>query len=145
MRRFLKIVVGYLAASLVAGFVYSIALAFKFSSGVGQGSRLALAGTALFGVYVAFLASLPGIGGIIYAERAGARSVLFYAAGGALAGIVSYGLYALILVASAGTAKDFLGGSPLTLLATSIVLLFGGPGLIGGFVYWLIAGRSAGR
>jgi len=145
MRRFLKIVVGYLAASLVAGFVYSIALAFKFSSGVGQGSRLALAGTALFSVYVAFLALLPGIGGIMYAERAGARSVVFYAAGGALAGIVSYGLYALILVASAGTAKDFLGGSPLTLLATSIVLLFGGPGLIGGFVYWLIAGRSAGR
>ena len=96
MRRFLKIVVGYLAASLVAGFVYSIALALKFSSGVGQGLRLALAGTVLFGVYVAFLVLLPGIGGIIYAERTGARSVLFYAAGGALAGIVSYGLYALI-------------------------------------------------
>jgi len=58
---------------LVAGFVYSIALALKFSSGVGQGLRLALAGTVLFGVYVAFLALLPGIGGIIYAERTGAR------------------------------------------------------------------------
>jgi hypothetical protein len=145
MRRILRIVVGNLAASFVAGFVISIALALKLSSDLGQGSRLALAGTVLFGVYVAFLALLPGICGIIYAERTGGRSVLFYAAGGNLAGIVAYGLYALILVVSAGTAKDFLGGRPLVAHAISVALLFGGPGLVGGLVYWLIAGRSASR
>jgi hypothetical protein len=34
MRRILRIVAGYLAASFVAGFVYSIALALKLSSDV---------------------------------------------------------------------------------------------------------------
>jgi hypothetical protein len=137
--------VAAISASLAAGLIYSFALAFKYSSGAVQGSVIALAGTVLFATYVAILALLPAILGIIYAERTGARSIFFYAAGGVFVGIVSYGLYAIVLILSAGTAKGFFGGSNAAQVTISLILLFGAPGFVGGLMYWLIAGRNAGR
>ena len=145
MRRFSEIVLGYLAASLAAGLIYSIAIVFKYSSVAAQGSGIALEGTILFGMYVAILALLPAIVGISYAERTSARSMLFYTSGGVCVGIASYGLYAIFLILSAGTMKSFFGSANTAQLAISLLLLFGGPGFVGGLTYWLIAGRNAGR
>jgi hypothetical protein len=108
------------------------------SHGIGLTFGLAV----LMGLCAALLALLSGVVGIIFTERTGTRSVVFYAAGGVLAGIISYCLYALILVMSAGTTKGFGPPAPVAL---HIVLVFGGPGIVGGLVYWLIAGRRAGR
>jgi hypothetical protein len=144
MRRDLAIFIGYLMASLAAGLIYSIVFAFYYRASVD----IVLAGTVGFGFYVAIFAMLPSILGIIYAERTKARSIFFYASGGVLVGWVSYGLYVILLILSAGTAKGLFGGSDaaerLTILL-NMNLFFGGPGFVGGLVYWLIAGRDTGR
>jgi hypothetical protein len=94
---------------------------------------------------VAIFAILPSIPGIIYAERIHARSIFFYASGGVLVGWVSYGLYALLLILEAGTTKGFIRDGEQVTFWLTLNLLFGGPGLVGGLVYWLVAGRTAGR
>ena len=70
------------------------------------------------------------------------RHVALYGAGGALVGIAAYGLYALLMILAAGTAEGFVGD--LGGFVAGVTAVFGGAGLIGGVVYWLIAGRSAG-
>jgi hypothetical protein len=143
-QRVTVILAGYLAASLAAGLVFSVVLAAKYSDSIGNGAGLLIAGTVLIAIYAAILALLPAFLGIIYAERTGVTSILYYAVGGALAGIVAYGLFALLLISSAGTTKGFGSENPSQFLLSWIVG-FGAPGLAGGLVYWLVAGRKAGQ
>jgi hypothetical protein len=143
-QRVTAILAGYLAACLAASLVFSVVLAAKYSDSIGKGAGLLIGGTVLIAIYAAILALLPGLLGIIHAERTGVTSILYYAVGGALTGIVAYGLFALLLIWSAGTAKGFVSGDPAQFLLSWIVL-FGAPGLAGGLVYWLVAGRKTGQ
>jgi hypothetical protein len=141
MRRDLAILLGYLAASLAAGFMYSVVFAFEYRAR----ADLVLPLTLGVGLYVAIFALPLSILGIIYAKRANARSIFFYASGGVLVGWLSYGLYVLLLIISAGTTKGFMRDGGQVTFWLTLNLLFGGPGLIGGLVYWLVAGRNTGR
>jgi hypothetical protein len=141
MRRDLAILLGYLAASLAAGLIYSVVFAFYYRAGVD----VVLPLTVGFGFLVAIFSMPPSILGIIYAERIHARSIFFYASGGVLVGWVSYGLYALLLIFGAGTTKGFIRDGEQVKFWLTLNLLFGGPGLVGGLVYWLVAGRRPRR
>jgi hypothetical protein len=138
--RGLAIILGYLSASLAAGLMYSVIFAVYYGASAG----IVLPGAIGFGFSVAIWALPPSILGIVYAERVNARSILFYASGGVLVGWVSYGLLALLLIIGAGTTKGFISGDQVTFWL-KLSLAFGGPGLVGGLVYWSIAGRHAGR
>jgi hypothetical protein len=98
----------------------------------------------LLAVYVAIAALLPSVLAISYAEYARVRHAALYGIGGALVGIAAYGLYALMMILAAGTAEGFIPVGHFGGFAAAVTALFGGPGLIGGVIYWLIAGRSAG-
>src|SRR5712692_11784546 len=137
----IPIIVGaYLAACFAAGMVFWSATYLQYALDEDFFSLVLYAsGGGLFiGIYIAIFALLPTLPGIIYAERASVRFFLFYGVSGALVGILSYGLYALVLILSAGTAEGFLGGTSARDFGMGIAL-FGGPGLVGGLVYWLIA------
>jgi len=144
-QRVTVIFAGYLGACLAAGLVFSVVLAARYSDSIGKGAGLLITGTVLIAIYAVIVALLPAFLGIIYAERAGVTSILYYAVGGALTGIVAYGfLFALLLSSSAGTTKGFVAGNPAQFLLSWIVL-FGASGLAGGLVYWLVAGRKTGQ
>jgi hypothetical protein len=142
-QRVIVILAGYLAACLAVGLVMSVDLAAKYSDSAGKAAGLLIAGAVLIAFYAAILALLPAFLGIVYAERTGVTSILYYAVGGGVTGIVAYGLFALLLILGAGTAKGFVSGHPALFLLSWIVS-FGAPGLVGGLVYWLVAGRKTG-
>src|SRR5262245_55233756 len=121
-RRVTAILAGYLAACVTPTLVYSVVLAAKYSDSIGKGAGLFVGGTLLIAIYVAILALLPGLLGIIYAERMGVTSIFYYAIGGAITGIAAYGLFALLLIWSAGTAKGFVSGNPAHFVLSWIVL-----------------------
>ena len=88
---------------------------------------------ALSAVFFSFYAILPAMLMIALAEGFGLRSVLFYAlAGAALALGSAYG-WDLRLLRS---PDDDLGGRGVEITAAV--------GIVGGFVYWAVAGRNAG-
>jgi hypothetical protein len=138
----------YLAACVSATLAVSVlfALGLLKNSGTPPISlatfSLAAGLAVLLAVFVAIAALLPSFLAISYAEHARVRHVALYGAGGALVGIAAYGLYALLMILAAGTAEGFVGD--LGGFVAGVIAVFGGAGLIGGVVYWLIAGRSAG-
>ncbi len=75
---------------------------------------------------------LPAIILIIWAEWRGYRSSLFYAVFGGAIGL-----------ASAGAAFPFTDSAEFAHMSL-MVLATACAGIVGGFVYWLIAGRNAG-
>lgn len=131
------ITVGFVAASIVAG--VALALLTKFitlqeagnlsEAGIDFGLVIgALALASLVG-YVAFF---PALLVIFYAEITKRRDWLFYAlAGGIIAAFAPF-LIAVILQPAGQSPFDF------AFMTTA-------SGMIGGIVYWLFAGRSAGN
>ncbi|RXX17220.1 hypothetical protein DBA26_05155 [Brucella canis] len=76
---------------------------------------------------------IPAVIIIILAEARGYRESLFYCVAGALIGL-----------AAAGAAVPFSSSSGLPEMSIWIATTTGA-GIVGGFVYWLLAGRNAGR
>jgi len=86
--------------------------------------------------YVGAVAFLPALLVIVIAEAARWRNFLFYGVGGALVGLASY--YGSDISMRLENTTDVTPvGNALQLAAAA--------GIIGGLVYWLIAGRNAGR
>jgi len=146
--RVLIILGGYLAACLAAALALSSAYAVSLAGGVGgpiEFIGLVIAFEFFLTGFVLIFALLPSLLAIICAEYVGARSIVCYCGVGALVGVAAYGLFALLEILAAGTEEGILppteqlGGFGMALIA-----LFGGPGLVGGVIYWLIAGRTAG-
>jgi len=141
------IVGGYFAACAAAGFTLSIV--GVLTSGVmsqysvGRAVVFVVFGAVWFATAVVTGALLPAIAVIWFAERRALDSVQFYLGIGALAGAIAYGLYTLWVVVDAGTFQAFFAVDPKS-LGSALVLLFGLPGLAGGYIYWLVAGRNAG-
>jgi hypothetical protein len=127
---------GFLAACLAAGAVVVLALAggpdgwqalrAEFVPGEGDGLFVLAGGIA--GLVVAAFVAVPAFVIILLAELFAWRSVFLYLAAGALIGL-------------SGSILPFEEILPeadvdMTMLVAA--------GLAGGFVYWVIAGRSAG-
>ncbi|MGU3401436.1 hypothetical protein ACLBWS_17145 [Brucellaceae bacterium D45D] len=151
--RFAVIVCGYCCALLAAGW-FATAILFRtigvdammqdfvmLSDRTDVGAIWAATSfwsTVFVGGFVmAFLAGgislLPTVVAVIIAEIRGYRSSIFYAIFGGVIGLASAGA-----IVPFNDSRDF---SYMSLL----VLASACAGIVGGFVYWLIAGRNAGR
>ena len=86
--------------------------------------------------FVGAVAFLPALVVIVIAEAARLRNFLYYGVGGALVGLASY-YGSDISVRLENTTDVAPVGNALQLAAAA--------GIIGGLVYWVIAGRNAGR
>jgi hypothetical protein len=154
--RFVVIVFGYCVAVLAAGFflaailysqidVLGYALSDPFFQDVFNEIRDAWDMTGFYaavligGPVLATMAGgfsfFPAVVLIVISEVRGWKSSLPYCIGGLVIGLLGVGAGSLLAVADQR-------------IAASIVLLTGAfacSGIVGGFVYWLIAGRNAGR
>jgi hypothetical protein len=136
--RFALIFIAYVCASLAASaFIHLVSLralgfeVYDTPATLTGALAFSIPFVALFVSYFAFLPALPTI---LAAETFGWRGWLFYAmAGGAIA---------LVIVAFAIQASE-PGDNPFsdTRLSAAVV----GGGIVGGLVYWLMAGRLAGN
>ncbi len=86
--------------------------------------------------FVGAVALLPALVVILIAEAARLRNFLYYGVGGALVGLASY-FGSDISVRLENTTDVTPVGNTLQLAAAA--------GIIGGLVYWVVAGRNAGR
>jgi phosphotransferase system glucose/maltose/N-acetylglucosamine-specific IIC component len=86
--------------------------------------------------FVGAVAMLPALVVIIISEAARLRNFLYYGVGGALVGLASY-YGSDISIRLENTTDVAPVGNALQLAAAA--------GIVGGVVYWLIAGRNAGR
>ena len=121
---------GFIAACLAAGLFFVLAVIGFGPDGAFLDRYLAETLGLAAGVSAAAgaFAAIPAALGILLAEIFGWRSVFFYLlAGGAT------GLWAALVVAAPGAVSTDVG-----------VEVFLATGVVAGFFYWLIAGRSAG-
>lgn len=93
---------------------------------------------------IGYLAFIPAVPAILLAEMLARRDWLFYAIAGAVvaAVVVAYLWQANGSLEDAGVAGWELI-DPGTLDAGFVMMMIGG-GIVGGFAYWLVAGRWAG-
>ncbi|GGF06579.1 translation initiation factor IF-3 [Stappia taiwanensis] len=133
----IRIVAGFICAMLAAG----LFLAYGFVQGVDLQQDPVAAGAA-FGTgiigasVIGGFAFLPACLAILLSEALRLRGVIFHLAAG---GAIGFGLWMLGDAAPADPARAAMGGLPpgSTVAAAA--------GFLAGFVYWLIAGRCAGR
>ena len=133
--RIFVVLFAFVVASLAASIVLQIGIWVPFWRGalspdIDQGVFRVMVGVGFF--FIALLALLPAIVIIAVAEAFRLRSMLFYAAAGALE--------ALTLCYGIGLIDD-AGG----LLGAPLAQAFAAAGIVAGLVYWLLAGRNAGR
>lgn len=136
--RLLVIVFAFLAASFAAGLVVVAAVMYPEWSSLDLGpiDRDGFAIMAGFGfIFVSGFALLPALVMALVTEAFGIRSILFYAIGGALFGL---GVY-LAFTQFDPAAMTFVG------VERRELEIMTGAGIVAGIVYWLLAGRSAGR
>jgi len=129
--RVLIILLGFLAASLVAAFVVTVAMFMEWQEILESGAGWFL--IAVLGLILSAQGLLPALLAIAITEVLRLRSSLFYAAAGG-AGLV--GLYYALGLGETGLGAGVLVSRELEIMA--------GAGIAGGFVYWAIAGRRAG-
>jgi fumarate reductase subunit D len=86
--------------------------------------------------FVGAVAILPALVVVVITEAARLRHILYYGVGGALVGLASY-YGSDISIRLENTTDVAPVGNALQLAAAA--------GIVGGIVYWLIAGRNAGR
>jgi hypothetical protein len=129
-RRVLVVLAAFMAASVVASLVITLAVVLEWEQILAMtDSSAAWLALGFFSLIVSATALLPAMLVIALAEALCLRSPLFYAAVGG-AGLVGL-YYALGL-----TERGGLLGRDLEIMA--------GAGIAAGFVYWAIAGRNAG-
>jgi hypothetical protein len=86
--------------------------------------------------FVGFVAFLPALVLIAIAETFDIRSIFYYAiGGGAIGAFAFYGSNISVALENTTDMPPVMFGLQLAVAA----------GIIGGFVYWLVAGRNAGR
>jgi hypothetical protein len=133
--RFILISIGFIAAILAAsGF-----LMLMLWGGIAEGdvrhqevSTVLLGiGTPLLSLFAGYYASIPAFFFYVFAEATGRRSWLFHSIGGIV--------IALAAIARRADANSFANPP------SGIIMAVIAAGAVGGTVYWLIAGRSAGK
>jgi hypothetical protein len=135
--RLFVIVFAFFAACLVAGMIVVTAILFPEFSDLGSGpiDQGALNVVIGFGfIFVSGFALLPAMLIALITEAFSIRSVLAYAIGGGVVGLACY----LGLVPFDPDNFRFEG------IVRRHLEIMTGAGIVGGLVYWLIAGRNAG-
>jgi hypothetical protein len=136
--RLFLIVFAFLAACFVAGMIVVVAILFPEFSDLGSGPIDQGAIDVILGfgfIFVSGFALIPAMLIALITEAFSIRSLLAYAIGGGLVGLACY----LGLVPFDPASLQFEG------IVRRHLEIMTGAGIVGGFVYWLIAGRSAGR
>jgi hypothetical protein len=134
--RIFLVIVGYILSCIAASAILTIGTLtpeWDDLTAAGFNSAAAWAVILVGAAAIAAIAMVPSLLVIALAEGFGWRSILVYGVlGGMLALALSYGF-------------DFAGyvGDPDSFLAREREVL-AASGIVGGFVYWLIAGRRAG-
>ena len=135
--RLFAIVFGFLAASLVAGAIVVFAVLFPELSALDTGVIDPNAINILLGfgfIFVSGFALLPALVVVAITEFFTIRSVLAYAIGGGVVGLACY--LGLVPFDTASWRFDGIVRRHLEVMA--------GAGIVGGLIYWMIAGRRAG-
>ena len=137
--RIIVITLGLMAAIMAAGVTLAIGVVAPDWAGVDSDpfERVWFFGFAFLATsFVGAVALLPALLLIVIAEAARIRTFLYYGIGGAL--IALAGFFGSDISSRLENTTDISPvGHGLQLAAAA--------GIIGGLVYWLIAGRSAGR
>lgn len=135
--RIIVIAFAALAASMAAGFVVMLAALAPALSVLELGPLDHGAYSLILGfgtIFVSGFALLPALAAIAVAEAAGIRSVLYYAAGGAIIAALLYlnlSNWDMLVFQVNGFARR-----EIEIMAAA--------GIAAGFVYWAIAGRRSG-
>jgi hypothetical protein len=135
--RLFVIVFAFFAACLIAGMIVVAAILFPEFSDLGAGpiDQGALNVVIGFGfIFVSGFALLPAMLIALITEAFSIRSVLAYAIGGGVVGLACY----LGLVPFDPDSLRFEG------IVRRHLEIMTGAGIVGGLVYWMIAGRNAG-
>src|ERR1700712_4814284 len=135
--RLFVILLGFLAARLVAGAIVVGAVLFPALSDFADGPIDASALNIVLGlgfIFVSGFALLPAMIVAVITEAFYIRSVLAYAVGGGVVGLACY--------------LGLVPFDPATLRFDGIIRrhleIMTGAGIVAGVVYWMIAGRNAG-
>jgi hypothetical protein len=132
------ILLGLCLAAVAAGLVVVLAVLFPEWSELALGPLDETGFTLVlaFGlIFVSGVALVPALIVVALTEAFGIRQPLAYAAGGALSGAACY----LGLVPFDTDTMRFVG------IIRRDLEIMSGAGIIAGLVYWLVAGRNAGR
>lgn len=135
--RLIVLTFAFLMASFVAGLIVVVAILFPEFADLGTGviDQNALDVVIGFGfIFVSGFALLPALLIALITEAFSIRSVLAYAIGGGLVGAACY----LGLVPFDPDTLHFDG------IVRRHLEIMTGAGIVGGFIYWMIAGRRAG-
>lgn len=136
--RLVVIFFAFLIASFFGGLVVAVAVMMREWTNLTLGpvDHGLFAVFAAFGfVFVSGFAFLPGIVAIVIAEAVPLRSVVFYAAAGAAIGVIVYASLGGFDIAT--LRYDSFERRETEIMAAA--------GIVAGLVYWLVAGRNAGR
>jgi hypothetical protein len=137
--RIIVILVALVLAIMAAGITLAIGIIAPDWAGIDSDpvERLSFFIVSFFATsFVGAVAILPAMLLIVISEAARLRSFLFYGVGGALVGLASY--YGSDISVRLENTTDVPPVANALQLAAAA-------GIIGGLVYWLIAGRNAGR
>ncbi|WP_407157467.1 hypothetical protein [Bradyrhizobium sp. STM 3557] len=135
--RLFVILFAFLAACFVAGLIVVGAILFPEFSDLGEGpiDQGALDIIIGFGIiFVSGVALIPALLIALITEAFSIRSVLAYAIGGGVVGLAGY----LGLIPFDPETFHFEG------IVRRHLEIMTGAGIVGGLVYWMIAGRNAG-
>jgi hypothetical protein len=136
--RIIVILVALILAIMAAGITLAIGIIAPDWAGIDSDpvERLSFFIVSFFATsFVGAVAILPAALLIVISEAARLRSFLFYGVGGALVGLASY--YGSDISVRLENTTDVPPVANALQLAAAA-------GIIGGLVYWLIAGRNAG-
>lgn len=137
--RIIVILLALVVAIVAAGVTLAIAIVAPDWAGVDADpvERLTFFIVSFFATsFVGAVAFLPALVVIVVAEAARLRNFLYYGVGGALVGLASY--YGSDISLRLENTTDVAPVANALQIAAAA-------GIIGGLVYWLIAGRNAGR
>ena len=137
--RIIVILVALILAMMAAGITLAIGIIAPDWAGIDSDpvERLSFFIVSFFATsFVGAVAILPAAVLIVISEAARLRSFLFYGVGGALVGLASY--YGSDISVRLENTTDVPPVANALQLAAAA-------GIIGGLVYWLVAGRNAGR
>ena len=137
--RIIVIFFALIAAIVAAGVALAIGVVAPDWAGVDSDpfERISFFIVSFFATsFVGAVAFLPALVVFVIAEAVRLRNFLYYGVGGALVGLASY-YGSDISVRLENTTDVAPVGNALQLAAAA--------GIIGGLVYWVIAGRNAGR
>jgi hypothetical protein len=135
--RLIVIFFAFLAACLAAGMIVVFAVLFPEMSNLDTGSIDQNAINVIIGfgfIFISGFALLPAMLVVLITEAFYIRGVLTYAIGGAVVGLACY----LGLVPFDPATMHFEG------IIRRHLEIMTGAGIVGGLIYWMIAGRNAG-